>query len=294
MTGLQPPPEQRLDGFERQLELLRSGVVPDLRQGVDEPPVGVIADFVPAGWPLDLVARAARDPLPIPDAATREGYCPGHHAAYWLTGLEDYDKVVAAAHDVSVSGSRVYDFGGSTGRVFRHFYCQDRRFEVWTSDFKVQSYLWNQRHMPQDVRVFLNSFSHSLPVPDQYFDIVTAFSVFTHIDELESPWLLELRRILKPGGLLYVTIHDEACWGNMAPFLLGVLQRSTNGQGLTADSPFPGQRAVFHFTSEGYYNCNVFHSREYIRQQWGRYFDVLDMRPLQAGQQCVVLLSYRE
>jgi hypothetical protein len=33
--------------------------------------------------------------------------------------------------------------------------------------------------------------------------------VFTHIDDLVDSWLLELRRTLKPSGLLYVTIHDD-------------------------------------------------------------------------------------
>ena len=33
--------------------------------------------------------------------------------------------------------------------------------------------------------------------------------VFTHIDDLVDSWLLELRRTLKPGGRLYVTIHDD-------------------------------------------------------------------------------------
>ena len=68
--------------------------------------------------------------------------------------------------------------------------------------------------MPMGLRVFLNGFAPPLPLPDAHFDVVTAFSVFTHIDELDSPWLLELRRILKPGGLLDATIHDETTWQN--------------------------------------------------------------------------------
>jgi ubiquinone/menaquinone biosynthesis C-methylase UbiE len=209
-------------------------------------------------------------------------------------GLADHDKVLRAARERSITQGRYYDFGGSTGRVFRHFHCQPSTFEVWSSDFKLSTLLWNQRNMPVDIRCFLNGFAPPLPLPDRYFDIVTAFSVFTHIDELELPWLLELRRILKPGGLLYLTIHDEMFWKHMLAQLLELLQRSPNGQELTAASPFPGPRSVFYFTTMSYYGCNVFHSAAYVREQWGRFFDTIDLRPLDAEKQCTILLSYQE
>jgi SAM-dependent methyltransferase len=133
----------------------------------------------------------------------------------------------------------------------------------------------------------------SLPIPDNHFDLITGFSAFTHIDDLESPWLLELRRILKPGGLLYLTIHDEACWDDMPEALLAAIRKSPNGAGVEMGSPFPGERAAFHFTELSYYSCNVFHSRDYVERQWGRFFDLLDIRPKGHNKQCVVLMTYR-
>jgi SAM-dependent methyltransferase len=285
--------DQRLAALELKLEMLRTGVVtsPAGSEALP-PPAGVIGDFLDGDFPPALLPRAARDNLPIPDDTNREGYQPRDHAAYWLRGLGDYDNVVSAARELRVTGDRIYDFGGSTGRVFRHFYCQDRRYEVWSSDFKVASHRWNQQNMPRDIRVFLNTFVPALPLPDRYFDIVTAFSVFTHVDELETSWLLELRRVLKPGGLLYLTIHDEEHWAHLTPWLLERLQRSPNGQSLTTESAFPRPRAAFHFTRDSYYSCNVFHSRDYIEAQWGRYFDSIAFKPLHSGTQCVVLLGY--
>jgi ubiquinone/menaquinone biosynthesis C-methylase UbiE len=43
----------------------------------------------------------------------------------------------------------------------------------------------------------------------QYFDLIYCGSVFTHIDDLADAWLLELRRITRPGGRIYVTVHDK-------------------------------------------------------------------------------------
>jgi SAM-dependent methyltransferase len=258
------------------------------------PPVGLIVDFMDGTESADLLRKAKNDRLPLPHGDNREGYAWNDHVRYWTMGLEDYEKVMNTLGSTTVPTGRLYDFGGSTGRVFRHFFCQTDAFEIWTSDFKSASYQWNQLYMPRDIRSFLNTFYPSLPIPDRYFDVITAFSVFTHIDELESPWLLELRRILKPGGLLYATIHDETFWSEMPDRLLSVLQGSPGGAQLTDESPFPGERAAFHFTKESYYSCNVFHSSEYIQREWGRFFDILEMRPQAHGNQCVVLLTYGE
>ena len=58
-----------------------------------------------------------------------------------------------------------------------------------------------------DVRV--NREQPPLDFPDDHFDLVTALSVFTHITDGWSDWLLEIRRVLKPGGLLIATFLDS-------------------------------------------------------------------------------------
>jgi ubiquinone/menaquinone biosynthesis C-methylase UbiE len=285
MTG-ERERDQRIATLERKIELLRSPVL----VGRDpEEPVGYVSDFQQEDWPAAYRNAANRDHLPIPAPADREGYQAGDHGVYWRMGYEEYEKVRDAAQQFVPEASRIYDFGGSTGRVFRHFHCQGD-WEVWSSDFKLTTFLWNQRHMPQTVRCFLNGFVPALPIPDAYFPVITAFSVFTHIDELEIPWLLELRRILKPGGLLYLTVHEEHQWANMPPQLLSVLQKSDPN--VTAESPFPGPRRAYAWTQESYYNCNVFHSQAYVEREWGRFFDVIEMRPLESAAQCVVLMTH--
>ena len=42
------------------------------------------------------------------------------------------------------------------------------------------------------------------------FDIVYSVSVFTHLDErLQDMWLDELFRILRPGGILIISVHGQ-------------------------------------------------------------------------------------
>ena len=281
--------EERVAALERRFELLKSPVV----AGKEVlPPVGVIADFCGEITDPAIAERARRDSLPIPSVVNRENYAADSHARYWMTGLQDYDNVKRRLDEFSVHGGRLYDFGGATGRVFRHFFCQDGAFEIWSSDFQTSNYYWNQRFMPAELRLFLNGFYPCLPIPDGYFDALTAFSVFTHIDELESAWLLELRRVLKPRGLLYATIHDEAYWLQMSDAVVSAIRRSPNGADVTADSPFPIERTAYHFSEDTYYSCNVFHPHDYIRREWGRFFDILEITPKGHFGQCVVALTY--
>ena len=49
-----------------------------------------------------------------------------------------------------------------------------------------------------------------LPFPDGYFDIVTAYSVFTHLPEhVHRHWLQEISRVTHRGGLAAFTLESE-------------------------------------------------------------------------------------
>src|SRR5207244_7454476 len=57
-----------------------------------------------------------------------------------------------------------------------------------------------------------------LPYPDEHFDFLYAFSVFTHLSvELARRWIIELRRVVKPDGLLWFTIHGESYCDRLLP-----------------------------------------------------------------------------
>lgn len=60
-------------------------------------------------------------------------------------------------------------------------------------------------HGHQNSRVDVFYDGKSLPFPDGHFDAVVSFEVFEHVFNLEEV-LREIRRVLKPGGKLLVTI----------------------------------------------------------------------------------------
>jgi len=232
----------------------------------------------------DLIKR---DIAQLPDDGNCENYSGQDHFGYWLYGYLDYYRTLSAVEPYGIHSGRYYDFGGSTGRVFRHFAFQSDKWDVWSSDFKISSAEWNLRYFPPSIKVFLNSSAPSLPLPDNYFDLITAYSVFTHINETETTWLLELRRILKVGGVAYISIHDEATWLDMVEPLRDSVVKYRPDIATLAE--MPKGKTVVTFCEDDPYNCHIFHCHEYIKNVWGRYFEICEIKSKYHFKQAVVV-----
>ncbi len=256
-------------------------------------------DYQPYKWIFDalgveLDAAEVRDALkkdtsPIPATINREGYSGDRHLEYWVDGFAAYKQLTAMAATYGVRGGNYFDFGGSTGRVFRHFHFQSQDWKVWSSDFKMTSVDWNLLHFPNDIMAFQGVYFPFLPIEDRTFDLISAMSVFTHIDETETSWLLELRRIMKPDGIAIITIHNDDTWLNMNPMLREVIEKYSPE--LAAHSTLPPGRSVSNFRFDDPYRCNTFHSDDYIRTQWGRFFEVKAIINRASGAQAAVILK---
>ena len=266
-----------------------------------DPPIGVPRDFIgTAVWDPELAnlgasptieARLDRDTMPIPSAQNREGYYGDRHFEYWLSGLSDYLKIKATCGAVDWAGASLLDFGGATGRVARHFYAQDDLAEIMICDININNVDWVLEYLPSGVAAFKNSAEPPLPIPDDYFDVVAAFSVFTHISEYELGWLYELRRILKPNGILYTTVHNDDTWAMLpSTWLFDVFMQSEDFRSTYRPGCNLTERLVFEYSSESAYNCNTFHPNAYLHRVWSRVFTILDIRPVCHHHQSAVVL----
>ncbi len=106
-------------------------------------------------------------------------------------------------------GDRVLDFGCAAGRMLRYFGGVADRNEVWGVDIRAEHIAWCQEHLSPPFRFATTTTHPHLPFEDNSFRFIYACSVFTHIGDLEDTWLLELRRVLRPGGRLFATVHDN-------------------------------------------------------------------------------------
>jgi SAM-dependent methyltransferase len=229
-----------------------------------------------------------RDTFPIPANSDREGYNVDREAMYYLNGLADFLKVMQRANSYDVSVNSLLDFGCASGRVLRHFCCQTEIPHLWGSDINGRHIRWLDEHLPRKLKLIHNHCLPSLPIADNSLDLITAFSVFTHIDTFETAWLAELYRILKPGGLVYLTVQNEASWEFLrasGPDQVLVKRLSKQHPNFPRDlqSSLPKHRHDYRHTQVGPYRAIVFHTNEYLHRTWGRYFHVEEIRPLDHG-----------
>lgn len=244
------------------------------------------------------VAEAiAADTYPIPCPDDREGYSPGYDGAYWMSGLEDYLKIMDVAKRFGVEPKSVFDFGCASGRVLRHFAAQTEIPEIWGSDINGRHVRWLYENMPHTVKPIFNHCIPTLPIRDSSVDIISAFSVFTHIDTFETCWLAELRRIMSDDGVAYLTVHNEDTWTAIREKVDDPKNRLIQSL-IKIDPDFrqnlanemPDTKTVYRFAQSGPYRAQVFHSNNYLQQVWGRFFTIEEILPLHHVRQTVLVL----
>jgi SAM-dependent methyltransferase len=109
------------------------------------------------------------------------------------------------------------------------------------------------------------------PFERESFDLVWCGSVFTHLDEeRQDLWLAEMKRILKPRGLLLASVHGPHCWGPRLPsWTIRRLKR--NGMIFTRT----GADAGIH---PSWYQV-AWHTEDYVREHWAAVFEIRGYLP---------------
>ena len=124
--------------------------------------------------------------------------------------VESMRRILAADGFAFVEGQRVLDFGCFNGRLLRWLLDEARAgVEFWGVDIDAHAIEWVAARMSPPFQFAVTTTEPHLPFPQEHFDLIYAGSVFTHMADLAVAWLLELKRVLKPGGRAYLTFNDE-------------------------------------------------------------------------------------
>lgn len=244
---------------------------------------------------IPLEQALASDTAPLPTTEQREGYYGANHFNYWASGLRDYCQLLEWLEPNQVARGTLLDIGCATGRLIRHAHAHSHAGfgEVVGCDINRAHVDWIGRFLPAGIKVFQNTSIPALPLPDASVDVVTAFSVFTHIECFDTTWLMELRRILRPGGVAWLTIHGERTWRDIAPTwpLHASLTAHPDYARYRTGMGLPQERLVFRWHAERSYSANVFYAETYIRRIWGRILAVRDVFPALPFFQDVIVLQ---
>jgi SAM-dependent methyltransferase len=214
----------------------------------------MLREKVPASWLPKILANL---PAVLVDHAHLE-----RKAATTALNLEKYRSLYHRVEDLNA----ILDFGCGCGRMLRHW-VELPRTRVFGCDIDPRMVRWCDENLPF-AEVGLNELEPPLRYANSTFDLVYAFSVFTHLDvELQHAWMQESLRVLRPNGLLLISTLGEHYLS---------LRRLTDSEEQAFRN---GEVVVLYEQSAGSSLCSAYHPPDYVRESLGADFDLVTFRP---------------
>lgn len=197
---------------------------------------------------------------------------------FYISGQQsagDIERVLAVVGRSLESFESMLDFGSGCGRIMLWLEHLAENSSLHGVDIDARAVAWTQDNMPW-ATFKVNQPLPPLDYPDDYFDLVFNHSVFTHIDEdYQDQWLAELRRVVRPGGYVLLSVHGEHAFLVFEDVVAkrggnpGVIREDLRRKGISfirddafAGGPFPD---FYHST---------FHAPWYVFEHWGAFFDI--------------------
>jgi SAM-dependent methyltransferase len=197
-----------------------------------------------------------------------------------LSGATDFMRIAKAC--AAFTGTRfedvgtVLDWGCGCGRLARYA-VKGRPAGILGCDIDAGNVAWCGANLAG--RYSTCTIRPPLPYEEASIDLAYGVSVFTHFREpLQDLWLAELARVMKSGAFVLVTVHGRtaADFAGLVPLPYAALLKRIAGEGIV----FAGENHQLRGAAEdeGEY-VNVFHSQEYIRKHWSRWFEIVEIVP---------------
>ncbi len=175
-------------------------------------------------------------------------YYNGRKGAEWIIDLLE-------KNGLDMDGfNDILDFGCGCGRVLR-FWKNLTHTRVYGTDYNPSLIKWCENNLPF-ARVSVNGACSRTDYSDNFFDLVYAISVFTHLSmEMQSFWLDELIRITKPGGYIILTVHGVSRTSALSE---EQLKQFRNGELVVRGEKYFGTNI-----------CGAYHPRHYLERLAG-------------------------
>ena len=184
------------------------------------------------------------------------------------------------------AATKVLDFGCGAGRQLLHFTRRfpDARFHACDLDHTLIDFI---RSAYPQVDSLCTGFHPPLPYRDGEMDLIYSVSTFSHIDPaFQMPWLLELYRVMRPGGICLLTTEGFTAFPHLNLHFGSDLRTLLRGGLLFHEYPFlqreRDRKPLSANTArtvgvEGSYGATVM-TPEYIRREWpASGFEVVDV-----------------
>jgi SAM-dependent methyltransferase len=191
-------------------------------------------------------------------------------AWYQLGGLfnqQAFSAFLQKNGTAAESFNSILDFGCGCGRLVRTW-GRRRGREMFGCDYNPDLVAWCQRKLSSIATFKVNNADPPLDFPDEAFDFIYSYSVFTHLSEdRQKSWMTELVRVLRPGGMVLVTVHGKRAAGRAGLSAKQLQQMDDRGIVVLGED------------KSGTNICSVFHSEAYMHGHESLGLILLDFLP---------------
>ncbi len=146
---------------------------------------------------------------------------------------------------IQLKSKKILDWGCGPGRVIRHLpEVIGNSCAYFGTDYNEKSIEWCSKNLP-GIEFNRNSLEADLPYNDNFFDVIYGISIFTHLSkQLHFDWFNELLRVLKPGGIMFLTTQG---YNYRAKLLQSELEKFDRGEVVIRGNVKEGHRTYSAF-----------------------------------------------
>jgi SAM-dependent methyltransferase len=271
-------PDAGRGGFDAQVRLSPAELSGEIPVEFDVVHPGSLAPR--RAWQLAAHYPRGLERWALPDAPRiQRVHGAPNEATFLLVGYSNFRKIVRVLDVVcgrSISTFRsALDWGCGSGRLLRYLSSVEG-LQLTAADIDEDNLSWCRTNLPGPAYVHLPRHPPST-LPAQAFDLLIGLSIFTHLSEtVQFEWLKELHRVSAPGAILLMSIHG--------PAVHAMTQSMDFCQAIEAKGILDGHsHDLEDVPGDASYYRTTHHSHAYVRREWGRHFEIVDILPACIG-----------
>ena len=221
---------------------------------------------------MNSVIKEMPEFMPLPSKDLQIRVVGGYSTNFLESGyhiVKEIDDILHKHGTALADRKTVLEWGCGCGRSLRPLKRVHPHLNLHGTDVDPEAIRWLQENYKSIADFKTNDPYPPIDYPDNKFDLIYAVSVFTHLPEdMQFAWLEDLMRLLQSGGIGLLSIHGPKHHGDFKEQL--------------KDTGFYYNEGPLTDGLPDFYR-QAYHTHDYIKREWTKYFEILDIVTLGFG-----------